>query len=938
MRPWTLVRRGFPLAVVTAVAVTALVTVPDPVPAVVSAEPTPAEVTETVVPPVEADPAQPTDQPTQEPAEEPGDGTVPQGEDDGTGRPAAELTASTSTFSLLGVTWDPGSTDEDPTVEVRWRSLADGWSDWTTLETAPGDPISTDVRPGTDPLWVGESDAVDVRVSTPSGRAPSGVRVSTVTDGDDGGAIVPTAATVGQPAIISRSAWGAKSGSSCSSPVYGASMLGTTLHHTAGSNTYTKAQSAGIVRATQAYHTGSQGWCDIGYNFLVDKYGQIFEGRKGGITKMVRGAHAGVNAANERTIGVSLMGNYDVAPVPAAMKTAVADLVAWRHSLAGLKATGTYSLGGKTVNRIMGHRDVKGTACPGRYGYAWLTQAGGLRSEVAKRLAAPATPTPTPTPTPQPSAIQKLAASLGSKTLGAVVREEYGTAAHRRAVWKNVDILWTKQYGAYAITGPVKKEFYRVGGHTGVLGYPRSAQSTGTTPVQRFIGGSVYLVTLEGVQKPFAIYGPLWDAYVELVQSGTSLGVPTSSITSPRAGIETISFTKGTLQLDTATGKVTRAAAAGASADRATVPASGSLTLRGHGFGHGIGMSQYGAEGAARAGETFRTILTTYYPGVRIESGNTTIRVLLSSTTSSTVQVRPRTGLVFRRPGVAGSTTLPTSVSGAKPTQWRITPVLADKKRSVLQYYAGSWKTYKSTTWVGAGEFAVVGGQVDLVLPNGKVAPYRNAIRSTPPTAGATTRKVVNVLSLDAYVLGVIAAEMPSSWSLEALKAQAVSARTYARRSLTPSRYYDVCDTTACQVYRGVAAETSRTNTAGTSTRGLIMTYKGAPAFTQYSSSNGGWSAPGTQPYLAAKADRWDGWSGNKNHDWTVGITAAALKKAFPTVGTPRSLEVLARDGAGEWGGRVTSIKVVGSTRSVTVSGPEFRFALGLKSAYFRLG
>ncbi len=935
MRPWTLARRAVPLAVVTAVAVASLVSVQESSGVVLSTQGEPAEVVETPVPTVEPEAEPTTDPGRREAARTEGDSAGEASPGQEQEQVAALTESSTAPFSLVGVTWDRGSVDEDPTVEVRWRSVKDGWSDWTTLETSPVDPASADSRPGTDPLWVGESDGVDVRVSTPSGDVPSGVRVSKVTDGTNGSAVVPTAATVGQPKIITRSAWGAKSGSTCSAPVYGASMLGATLHHTAGSNTYTKAQSAGIVRATQAYHTGSQGWCDIGYNFLVDKYGQIFEGRKGGMTKMVRGAHAGVNAANERTIGVSMMGNYDVAQVPTALKTAVADLIAWRFSLAKLKATGTYSLGGRTVNRIMGHRDVKSTACPGRYGYSWLNAKDGLRTLVADRLAKGSTPTPSP----EPTAIQKLADSIGSAALGALVREEYGTATNRRAVWKNMDILWTSRYGAHAISGLVKKEFYRLGGHTGKLGYPRTSQSTGSVPTQRFYEGSVYLVTKDGKQAAYGIYGPLWDAYVELVQGGTSLGVPTSSITSPSAGIEQISFTRGVLRLDTATGKVTRTAnGSQASADSVTVPSSGSVSITGHGYGHGIGMSQYGAQGAARSGETFRTILTTYYPGVRIAAGNTLIRVLLSSTSSSTVLVRPRSGMVFRRPGVSGSMSLPTSIGGRKPTQWRITPIIADKKTSVLQYYAGGWKTYKNTKWVGEGEFAVVGGMVDLVLPGGKVASYRNAIRSTPPSRNATTRKVVNVLSLDAYTLGVIAAEMPSSWELEALKAQAVAARTYARRSLTPSRYYDVCDTTACQVYRGVSAETSSTNKAGLSTRGLVMTYKGDPVLAQYSSSNGGYSAPGSQPYLAARADRWDDWSGNKNHDWKVGVTAAALKKAYPTIGTPRSIQVLKRDGAGEWGGRVTSVKIVGSTRSVTVTGPELRFALGLKSHYFRLG
>lgn len=931
MRPWTLVRRTVPFAVVSAVAVASLVSTSDAAPpAVVTAEAKPAEVTETVVPPV--DPTEDEARPDQRTAPSTPEAEEPQ--------PAAELTRSTETFSLLGVTWDAGSTDEDPTVEVRWRSLTDGWSDWTTLETSPTDPASTDVRPGTDPLWVGESDGVDVRVSTPSGRSPSGVRVSTVTDGENGSATVPTAAAVGQPKIISRASWGAKSGSSCSAPVYGASMLGTTLHHTAGSNSYTKAQSAGIVRSTQAYHTGSQGWCDIGYNFLVDKYGQIFEGRKGGITKMVRGAHAGVNAANERTVGVSMMGNYDVAQVPAAMKTAVADLIAWRHSLAGLKATGTYSLGGKTVNRIMGHRDVKSTACPGRYGYAWLTQSGGLRSEVAKRLAGTSTSTPTPS-TPAPGTeIQKLAAKIGSTKLGKVVRAEWGNSTQRRAIYANMDLLWTKAAGAYAVSGPAKTEFYRTGEHNGSLGFPTGdpvATSVTGTKVQRFQKGAVYLVTSGSSTAGYALYGPLYKEYQAQKESAGKLGVPRSTVYRARTGYQRLKLTKGYLELSEASGDVSTWYAGGIGPDGLTVPSSRTVTFRGHGFGHGIGMSQYGAQGAARSGKTFKEILAAYYPGTTLSERTGSIRVLLGAATSSTVTVTARSGLAYRNMVSGKRIVLPATRNGKTVSQWRIIPLTADPRKSVLQYRTGStWTAYDRNFWTGDAQFEAT--KVALVMPGGSVREYRTSVRSAVPSKGATTRKTVNVTSIDNYTLGVVAAEMPSSWEPEALKAQSVAARTYGVRSLTPSRYYDVCDTTSCQVYKGVAGQTATTDKVVLATLGAILTYQGAPAFTQYSSSSGGASAPGSQPYLKGRLDAWDDWSGNANHDWTASVPAATIEKAYPQVGTLRSLKVTKRDLMGDWAGRVESITLTGTKGSTTVTGPQLRFALGLRSHYFRLG
>jgi SpoIID/LytB domain protein len=195
---------------------------------------------------------------------------------------------------------------------------------------------------------------------------------------------------------------------------------------------------------------------------------------------------------------------------------------------------------------------------------------------------------------------------------------------------------------------------------------------------------------------------------------------------------------------------------------------------------------------------------------------------------------------------------------------------------------------------------------------------------------------VLNVLSIEDYVRGVVAAEMPSSWHTEALKAQAVAARTYGVRSMNASRYYDICDTTSCQVYRGVAGETKATDTAIAGTKGQILTFEGKPALTQFSSSSGGWSAAGSQSYLASRADEYDDWSGNGVHDWTFTVKASTLEKAYPKIGTLKSLKVTKRSGGGDWGGRVETVVLTGSRASTTLTGPTFRFAVGLRSAWFR--
>jgi hypothetical protein len=221
---------------------------------------------------------------------------------------------------------------------------------------------------------------------------PNDLRIATVDPGDVRG-IDPAA--VGQPGIILRSGWRARSSGNCSSPKYGSSTQAAVIHHTVGSNGYSKSESPGIVRSIQAYHMEANNWCDIGYNFLVDRYGQIFEGRAGGITRQVRAAHAGNAKVNELTMGVSLMGTFTNSGPSSAMKSATARLVAWRFSQARIPAKGKVSIGGETLNRIAGHRDVVGTACPGQYVYSWLGAGGGLRDTVERTLASGGYSTPT---------------------------------------------------------------------------------------------------------------------------------------------------------------------------------------------------------------------------------------------------------------------------------------------------------------------------------------------------------------------------------------------------------------------------------------------------------------------------------------------------------------------------------------------------------------
>lgn len=160
-------------------------------------------------------------------------------------------------------------------------------------------------------------------------------------------------------------------------------MNGIIVHHTAGSNSYTPAQSPAVVRGIWTYHTQSQGWCDIGYNFLVDKYGTIYEGRAGSLEGPIRGAHAG--AANRDTIGIAMMGDHSSVRPSAATRESVEEVIAWWASEYDINPQGKATIAGRQINTISGHRDVMATACPGAMGYAELP---AIRKGVAQRLAA----------------------------------------------------------------------------------------------------------------------------------------------------------------------------------------------------------------------------------------------------------------------------------------------------------------------------------------------------------------------------------------------------------------------------------------------------------------------------------------------------------------------------------------------------------------------
>ncbi|MFG2334860.1 N-acetylmuramoyl-L-alanine amidase [Streptomyces sp. NPDC048604] len=317
---------------------------------------------------------------------------VPTGADPGT---RALPARTTGPFSMIGLTWDEPRVQLEGTAQIRTRDARTGlWTTWRTLDTDARVPESgreaaaDGVRAGAQPLWTGASDGVQFRAT--GDRLPAGLRVELVDPGDpELPAPTPEAvpesepAAAGLPPVTSRSGWGADE-SLAGAPTYTSEVKAVFVHHTAGTNAYDCGESASLVRGIFLYHVQSQGWKDIGYHFLVDKCGTVFEGRAGGIDRPVKGAHT--YGFNTDTASVSMLGNYNTATAEAVARTAVARVAAWKLRLRGYDPAGTvtltsgadngyYTTGQKVLlNRISGHRDGYPTECPGNNLYGALPE------------------------------------------------------------------------------------------------------------------------------------------------------------------------------------------------------------------------------------------------------------------------------------------------------------------------------------------------------------------------------------------------------------------------------------------------------------------------------------------------------------------------------------------------------------------------------------
>ncbi len=407
------------------------------------------------------------------------------------GRSLAAVTPAMH-FNMLAFKWS--GTGE---VVFRTHRLHGGWSAWQDADD--------------DPTWAGGSGAFQVR------------RVGEVADvrayelwSRVFSAPTRALAEAGSPAIVTRAGWDADEEIVKGKPVYAKAVKLAVVHHTAGTNTYSRAQAPAIVRGIEEYHVQGNGWNDIGYNFLVDRFGDVYEGRAGGIDRNVVGAHA--EGFNTGTFGVALIGNFSTATPPKAMQDALVKLLAWRLDVAHVDplSTVTYTSGGNakfkagtvvTLRAISGHRDTGPSECPGNGAYALLPA-------IAKRVAQTGLPKLySPTVAGALGGSLRFQARLSSSLAWtvAVIDQTGATVARGTGRGANVDWTWSSATA-------------RKGSYTWTITAPGVRPATGTLGVVKPLPPPPAVLSLTAVANAPAVITPNADGTTPPARLSFTLG------------------------------------------------------------------------------------------------------------------------------------------------------------------------------------------------------------------------------------------------------------------------------------------------------------------------------------------------------------------------------------------------------------------------------
>jgi stage II sporulation protein D len=331
-------------------------------------------------------------------------------------------------------------------------------------------------------------------------------------------------------------------------------------------------------------------------------------------------------------------------------------------------------------------------------------------------------------------------------------------------------------------------------------------------------------------------------------------------------------------------------------------------TIEGRGFGHGVGLSQYGAYGFAQQGRDFHAIVAHYYRGTELrELAGERVRVLLGSGRSAV--------------GFSGAD----RACGKRVRAGRRYSLAAAGDGVVLRDRRG--RRIKP-----CGPEGRAGGGLQI----GGFGPYRGGLVAR--NAGGSLQ-VINAVGLEAYVKGVVASEIPASWHPQALRAQAVVARSYGLATARGGPFDHYADTRS-QVYGGLEAEAEATNRAVAATAGVVVTHRGEPATTYYFSSSGGrtessefgFAAGRRIPYLRSVDDPFD--DGSPEHRWTERLSDAQMEAELAGLfdGRLEAIEVIERGDSP----RIVRARVVGSADSTAITGQTLRARLELRSTWAR--
>ncbi|MFF5975779.1 N-acetylmuramoyl-L-alanine amidase [Streptomyces sp. NPDC012769] len=515
---------------------------------------------------------------------------------------------ATEPFGLLGVTWTEANAKIKGTIEARTRSVETGeWSEWVDLEPYP---VGMDgKRPGaggaTEPIWVGASDGAEVRVSdgAAAGTLPDGLQLVMVDPNGAGAeakengelnaepvafvAEVPPSvpgppSTAPRPSVVTREQWGADTAvATPEEPVYlpGGKIKAAFVHHTTSAD-YDCSESAAIVRSILVYHVTGQNppWRDIGYNFLVDKCGTIFEGREGGIDQPVLGAHT--YGFNSESTGVAIIGNYMEQSASSAALTSAAKVIAYKLGQYGVNPAGKTTLvAGATqtsgtgisytsgqsysFNAVSGHRDGFNTACPGTKLYPQLptirslatgfnanlkidSLGGAVKNGTAYEATGPVTVNwSTTTPSTSISKFEVLVDGQPAVTTYGHVRSTEinvsGTAAHTVAVRSTYKTGSTTVSPAVSVTAAGNKTFYpvapkRLMNTLAGVGVPKAKVGPGQEVVLQVAGVQGIPVTGVGaVALNVTVTNPTTTGYVSVYPNG--MPRPATSNLNFKAGV-----------------------------------------------------------------------------------------------------------------------------------------------------------------------------------------------------------------------------------------------------------------------------------------------------------------------------------------------------------------------------------------------------------------